>query len=271
MFRLSVCAETVFRDLPFIERVRAIRRAGFLVEFWRREWADIEAIAADPDIRVSTMSGSDEGSMMNPEGAGAFLDGVNRRLLIAETLGCRELNLLAGALAEDGSNGYTAAGHPATMWITAYKTLCTVAEIAEKAGVVYNLEPLNTKVDHPGYPLPRVEDAVRLLEQVGSLRIKLLLDVYHAQVQEGNVIGLIRQFHPHIGYVHVADAPGRHEPGTGEIDFPAVAQALAESGYCGTIGLEAFPRNGDHLAMSRFREIFGRVPSCSDAAGRMNA
>src|SRR4029077_1455293 len=96
-----------------------------------------------------------------------------------------------------------------------------IAEIADEADVVYNLEPLNTKIDHPGYPLPRVEDVARLIELVGSPRIKVLFDVYHAQVEEGNVVQLIRDFHRHIGYVHVADAPGRHEPGTGEIDYPA--------------------------------------------------
>ena len=258
MFRLSVCAETLFRSLPFAERARAISRAGFLVEFWRREGADINAIAADPEIRVSTMSGSDEGSMMNPDGVEAFLGGVRRRLAVAQRLGCRELNLLAGALAPDGSNGYPAAKHPATMWITAHQTLSKIAEIAEQADVVYNLEPLNTKVDHPGYPLPRVEDAVRLIEQVGSPRIKVLFDVYHAQVEEGNVVELIGDFHRHIGYVHVADAPGRHEPGTGEIDYPAVARALTETGYEGTVGLEAFPLGDEHVAMSRFREIFAR-------------
>ncbi len=255
MFRLSVCAETVFSRLPFLERARRISRAGFLVEFWRREGEEVEALAAG-GIRVGTMSCSDEGSMMHPGGVAAFLQGVERRLGLAQRLGCRELNLLANALAENGASGHPAAPHPATMWITAYTTLSQVAELAEQHDVIYNLEPLNAKLDHPGYPLPRVEDVVRLVEKVGSPRIKLLFDVYHAQVQEGNVIQLIRDFHSYIGYVHVADVPGRHEPGTGEINYPQVAKALMQAGYDGAIGLEAFPASDDEEAMRRFREIF---------------
>ena len=131
-----------------------------------------------------------------------------------------------------------------------------MAELAEKYGVVYNLEQLNTKVDHAGYPLRYAEDVVRLIDEVGSPRIKLLLDIYHVQIEEGNVIQVIRDCKDHLGYVHVADVPGRHEPGTGEINFPRVAQALRKVGYEGTVGLEAFPESDAHRALDRFREVF---------------
>ena len=120
----------------------------------------------------------------------------------------------------------------------------------------YNLEPLNIKRDHPGYSIPYFEDAVALLEQVGSPRLRILLDIYHAQVQQGNVIELIRNHVDLIGYVHVADVPGRHEPGTGEIAWERVAQALTESGYKGTVGLEAYPESDEETALSRFRSAF---------------
>ena len=76
------------------------------------------------------------------------------------------------------------------------------------------------------------------------------------QVEEGNLVGLICNYHEFIGYVHAADVPGRHEPGTGEINYPQVAQALREVGCEGTIGLEAFPQHNGHQAIARFREIF---------------
>ena len=115
---------------------------------------------------------------------------------------------------------------------------------------------LNTKVDHAGYPLPLVEDGLRLIEQVGSTRIRLLLDIYHAQIEEGNVIELIGQTADYLGYVHVADVPGRHEPGTGEINYPLVAKALRDAGYSGHVGMEAFPAGDDHQAMERFKAAF---------------
>jgi len=144
---------------------------------------------------------------------------------------------------------HSVVSHPATFWITAYKTLCRVAELAEKHGVILNLEHLNTKLDHPGYPLAFVEDAAKLVSEVGSSRIRLLLDLYHTQVQQGNLIDIIHKHGHLIGYVHVADVPGRHEPG--------ITRALREVGYEGVIGLEAFPAADEGLAFTRFREAFG--------------
>jgi len=132
-----------------------------------------------------------------------------------------------------------------------------LGDIAEQHDVVFSLEHLNIKLDHPGYPLANVEDAARLVREVDSPGIKLLLDLYHAQVQEGNLIELIREYHDIVGHIHVADVPGRHEPGTGEINYPQVVETLHEVGYDGVVGLEAFPKNDDYEAMNRFRDIFG--------------
>jgi len=259
MFHLSVCAETLFRELPLAQRAKEIARAGFLVEFWAWKDRGLEAIAADPEIHISAFPGYNGGSIVHPDGVPAFLDGVKKSLAFAEKVGCRQLFISTGEISYEGKIVHPIAAHPATRWITAYKALCQVAELAEKYGVVYNLEQLNTKVDHAGYPLRHAEDVVRLIDEVGSPRIKLLLDIYHVQIEEGNVIQVIRDCKDYLGYVHVADVPGRHEPGTGEINFPRVAQALREVGYEGTVGLEAFPERDTHRAMARFREVFATV------------
>jgi hydroxypyruvate isomerase len=256
MFRLSICADTVFRSLPFVERVKEIARAGFLVEFWRWMDREVDAIAADPNIRVCAFTGYLAGSMVHPEGAEELLRGMKRSLPIAAKLRCGTLFLSSGELTNEGKVAHRIAEHPATMWITAYKTLCQAAELAEKHNVVYCVEHLNTKVDHAGYPFPRVEDVVRLITEVGSPRIRILLDIYHTQIQEGNLIEVIRDYHTLIGHIHVADVPGRHELGTGEIDYTRVARTLREVGYEGVIGLEAFPQCSDAKAVTHFREIF---------------
>ena len=255
-FQLSVCAEMVYPNLPFVERAKKLNQAGFLVDFWTRGGPEIDALAK-AEIRVGTMGVSTDGSMMHPDGMEPLLAGVRQRLLVAEKLRCTELNLLLGVLGPNGEVIHAIADHPATRWITAYKTLCRIAELAEKHNVIFNLEPLNTKTDHPGYMLSRIGDAVRLIEQVGSPRVKILFDIYHQQVEEGNTIQLIRDYHPYVGYIHVADVPGRHEPGTGEINYPKVAEALREVGYRGTVGLEAIPLADDEQALGRFREVFG--------------
>jgi hydroxypyruvate isomerase len=259
MYQLSVCAETAFRDLPFALRVAEIARAGFLVEFWGRGGSDIDdierKIREEPYIRISTMIGCAQGSIVHPEHVDSFLEGVRTRLLVAKRLYCRQLILLVSELNSRAEPVYPIAYSPATTWVTAYEALCRVAELAEEHDVSYNVENLNT-VDHPGYPLSRVEDCVRLVERVGSPRIRILLDLYHAQMEEGNALQSILDYRDFIGYVHVADVPGRHEPGTGEVDYPSISRALSEIGYEGVIGLEAFPLADDRKALSSFRELF---------------
>jgi hydroxypyruvate isomerase len=262
MYDLAVCAETVFTSLPFVERVIEIARAGFKIEFWRRSGADIDALEqamqADSSIQICNFSGSFEGSMMDPRGVQAFIAAVKVRLPVAKRLRCRQMMILSGELGPHGEAAHPIATHPATRWITAYRVLCQLAELAEAHDVSYCLENLNTKIDHSGYPLSRVEDTVRLVEQVGSPRVRILLDIYHAQVEEGNIVQAIRDFRRFIGHIHVADVPGRHEPGTGEINYTHVASVLRETGYQGTVGLEASPLYNDTEALHRFREVFGQ-------------
>jgi len=256
MYRLSVSAGTVLQKIPFEQRVREIAAAGFLVDLWSWEESAIDTIAADPHIVIGAIPGWSGGSMVHPDGVEKYMEGVKKNLHVAKKLKCRNLSITTGALDETGQMAHPVAKHPATMWIVAYKTLCRVAELAELYDVVYHLEQLNTKVDHAGYPFPNTTDVVKLLDEVGSPRIKLLCDIYHVQIQEGNVIQTIRDYYDYIGNIHVADVPGRHEPGTGEINYLEIARILRELKYGGVIGLEAFPKNDDAEAMDRFRDIF---------------
>jgi len=265
-YKLSGCADTLFCDLPFIERAQEIANAGLLVEFWGWHDRDIDALAAAPNIEISTMIGNvvyrGGGCMVHPDEVDDWIRGFHDCLPVAQQLGVHDLILISGTLDDKGHGNHRIAEHPATRWITAYKALCQVAEIAEQHDLNYNLEPLNIKRDHPGYSVPYFEDAVRLLEQVGSPRIRILMDIYHTQIQEGNVIELIRNHQEMIGYVHVADVPGRHEPGTGELDYRRIAQELRDVGYNGTVGLEAYPEQSDQAAISAFKSVFGDGTEC---------
>ena len=256
MYTLSVCADTVFLGLPFVERVKKITASGLQAEFWNWKARDIEAIASDPDIHVTAFTGYLKGCMVHPDGVKDFLAGIEDSVTIAKRLNCNLLMLSSGELDAKGQVSHRIADHPAVRWITAYKTLCQIADIAEKYDVTYALEHLNNKVDHPGFPFRLVEDVLNLVAQVGSPRIKVLFDVYHAQVEQGNVVEAIKRCRNYIGHVHVADVPGRHEPGTGELNYPLIAKTFREIEYEGAIGLEAFPMSDGEEAIRRFRETF---------------
>jgi len=174
MFQLSVCEGTVFPNLPFRQRVREVAAAGFSVELWGWEEEALDAIAADPDIQIASMPGWGAGSMVHPDGVATFLEGARRNLSVARRIGCRNLAVASGELDREGRVVHAIAEHPADLWITAYRCLCELAEIAEKEDVSYNFEVLNTKVDHAGYPFPHLEDGARLIRQVNSPRVRLL-------------------------------------------------------------------------------------------------
>ncbi len=122
------------------------------------------------------------------------------------------------------------------------ETLRRIAPLAEERGVTVVVEMLNSLVDHPGHFADRTAIGVAIVEAVGSPRVKLLYDVYHMQVMEGNVIATLRRHLPHVAHVHTAGVPGRHElDGRQELQYPAIASALAEAGYRGWVAHEFVP------------------------------
>jgi hydroxypyruvate isomerase len=252
--RLAVCAEMVFLDLPVTERVRRIAEAGFDAEIWDWTRHDIEALAATGAM-FSSMTGYIRGDF--GDGADELIRTARESIAVAETLGCPRLNLHGTGLDSTGLPVVPGAEMPGPLWISAARTLTRLGELAERAGVTFCLENLNTAVDHPGVPFARAADTLALVEAVGHPQVRLMLDLYHAQIGEGNLIELVRRARPLIGEIQVADVPGRCEPGTGEINYPAIAAALADMGYAGTVGLEAWAADGDSdRALTRFQAAF---------------
>jgi hydroxypyruvate isomerase len=131
-----------------------------------------------------------------------------------------------------------------------------LADLGERAGRVFTLENLNTAVDHPGTPFARAADTVALVEAVGSPHLRLNLDLYHTQIGEGNLVQLVERALPLVGEIQVADVPGRCEPGTGEISYPAVAAALDRLDYTGVVGLEGWASGDPETALVGFRTAF---------------
>ena len=257
MFDLAVCAEMVLLDLPFVDRVRRIDELGFMVEIWDWTTKDIDALAGT-DATFSSMTGYIEGNLTEPDGVEALLHTAEQSVAVAERLGCPRLNLHgtglgAGGLPVDPVHEVTGA-----MWLAARDTLRRIAELGERSEVTFCLENLNTEVDHPGVPFARAADTLALMEAVDHPNLRLNLDLYHAQIGEGNLIELVRRCADWIGEVQVADVPGRCEPGTGEINYPAVAAALYDTGYRGPVAMEAWASGDDVRALERFRAAFSR-------------
>ena len=257
MFALAVCAEMVFRTLPFEERVRRIAELGFMVELWDWSTKDIDALVRT-GATFSNITGYLRGSLADQDGARELLRTAEQAIAVARRLGCPRLNLHGTGLDPRGLPVQPAHEVTGAMWLKAYRTLDGIADLGERYGVTFCLENLNTAVDHPGVPFARAADTLALVAAVDRPGLRLNLDLYHAQIGEGNLIRLLERALPLVGEIQVADVPGRCEPGTGEINYPAIAEALDQAGYTGVVGLEAFASGDGHTALQRFRQAFSR-------------
>ncbi len=242
MPRFSVCVEMVFRPLPFIDRLEEVARAGYSAfEFWN--WQDKDLEATDATARRLGLAvaafGVSGGTLMDAANHDAYIETVHRAAAWARRLGCPNLIVTTG-------NEVPGASREAQFDVLG-RGLERVARAAADGGVTAVLEPLNTKVDHAGYFLDHGADAFRLVREVDHPNLRVLYDIYHMQIMDGDLISTIEANLGLIAHFHVADVPGRHEPGTGEINYANVFRRIDAAAYGGFVGLEFRP-SGDHAA-----------------------
>lgn len=252
--RLAVCAEMVYTDLPFVERVRRIHDAGFDVEIWDSRTKDIGALKATGAV-FSSMTGYTAGSVVDADTADDVVRTAESLIPTALELGISRMVVHSAELI-DGHAARPVFRSTGAMWSTGARTLERLGKLGATYGVTFCLENLNTILDHPGIPLARAKDTMALVAAAGHPNVKMMLDLYHAQMGEGNLIELVRTALPHLGEIQVADVPGRCEPGTGEINYAAVAKALRDVGYGGTVGMEAWASGDSAAALEAFRAAF---------------
>ncbi|KIC08975.1 hydroxypyruvate isomerase [Leisingera sp. ANG-M1] len=254
-FQLAACAEMLWQDRPIDWRAARLREMGFGVGLWN--WPDHDLAALEKTgADFTIMNGYLAGRLADDEGAEELLQSARETAQVGKRLGVDRLNLHGTGLGNGGLPVTPCETVTGTMWLKARDTLARIADMAEEEGVTFTLENLNLPVDHPGVPFARAEDTLALVSAVDHPRLRLNLDLYHAQIGEGNLIELCRACLPWIGEIQVADVPGRCEPGTGEINYPGIARALKDMGYRGPVGIEAFAAADPEAALDAFRTAF---------------
>lgn len=256
----AICLETIFTDVPFEERFALSKHYGFAyVEFWTWQDKDVDKIkelCRVHNIQVVAFSGDQEFSLVDPKERADYIDFVEKSISVAKSLNCHSLVLHSNALDKNGVV-VKPCDHisPSEKVENIIRVLKALVPLAEQGDVVLLLEALNTKVDHPGYFLSRTEDAVKIVQAVNSSHVKVLYDLYHMQIMEGDIINTLTRFRDFIGHIHMADVPGRHEPGTGEINFKNVMRALEAMGYEGIVGFELFPLRSSVEAVRAIQQL----------------
>ena len=255
MPRFAANLTMLFTEYPVLERFERARAAGFeAVEFLFPYEEDVGGIEAAVrrngqeyvlfDLPIGDVEAGDRGITNDPRRVDEFRADVRRALDLARRFDVRLLNCLVGSTLLDLP--------VAQQWETVVANLRYAAEHAERAGVVILVEPLNT-FDNPDFLLSTTQQALELMERVDHSHLKLQYDVYHAQRMEGNLTATLRAQLPHIAHIQVADSPARHEPGTGEINYPFVFATLDALGYDGWVSLEYRPRTHTEVSLDWLR------------------
>jgi hydroxypyruvate isomerase len=237
--RFSACIELLFAaEHPYFpDRIRAAKAAGLdAVEFWRFSSKDLDAVKAALDETGLPLAGilcEPIAPLTNPDSHSGFLDGVRTSLAAAQKLGAKMLIAQAG---DDQHDVARTAQHAAIV-----KVLKDAANILEGSGVVLALEPLNDRVDHPGYYLTSTEEGLDIVDEVARPEVRLIYDIYHSAVMGERIEDVLADRLDRVVHAHLADAPGRHEPGTGAMDYADRLKWLFGQGYDGLVGLEYKP------------------------------
>lgn len=234
----------LFTEQPFLDRFAAARAAGFQAVEYLFPYAFDKAVLAQAlrdnglqqvlhNLPAGDWDAGERGIACHPDRVAEFREGVDRAIEYAKALGCPQLNCLAGKLPAGLSRENAQA--------TLVTNLRFAADKLKAAGIKLLIEPINS-FDIPGFFLNRTDQAQGLIDAVGSDNLYIQYDIYHAQRMEGELAATLLKYLPRIAHIQLADNPGRHEPGTGEINYPFLFRHLEAIGYRGWIGCEYKPQ-----------------------------
>ena len=242
MPKIAANLSTMFTESAFLDRFAAARDSGFDAVEFQFPYAFVPAQLSERlersrlhlvmhNMPPGDLAG-DRGMACDPDRVGEFQDSVELALEYAIALGVRQLHCMAGIVPPDVSQEMARE--------TYLSNLKFAAERLHPRAIRLLIEPINSH-DVPGYFLNGSQQAADIIAECGAPNLFLQYDIYHMQRMEGGVAESLRALFPLIGHVQFADAPGRHEPGTGEIDFARLFALLDELGYDGWVGSEYFP------------------------------
>lgn len=246
----------LFTEVPFMERFALARAAGFThVEYLFPYAFKLEELKAEltkhglTQVLFNLPSGDwaagDRGIGASPGREAEFRAGVPQAIEYALALGVPRVNCLAGKRVA----GRSEAEHKDTL---VQNARFAATELA-RHGLDLLIEPIN-HFDIPGFFVNRIEQAVQLIDEIGLPNVRVQFDMYHVQREEGELTATFRKHLARIGHLQIADNPGRHQPGTGELNYPWIFRQIDESGYAGWVGLEYIPSPNTTASLGWLRE-----------------
>lgn len=270
MSKIDLCIEPFFLGTDTSEKIKKVKKLGFeAVEFWfwdheftgnnliprRKNIREISSLCKDlnitiTDLVVNSPDGSIGGFLTKPEDKDKYLERLKETIDIAHKLNCKKLITCTGNEIIDNTFQQQVD--------SVAETLTKSVEIVNKEGITLVLEALNSHVDHPGYFLTSSKTGFDIVKMVNNPGLKLLYDIYHMQIMEGNLITTIKNNISLIGHFHFASVPGRNELYLGEISYSSVLDAINDFGYEEYFGLEYWPSDQEEISLSKTLEYVER-------------
>jgi len=262
MPRFSANLSFLYTELPFLERFAAAAKDGFrAVEFgfgYEFAAAEIAARLAAARLEQVLINAPPGNTAAGERGLGAlpgreedFAASIATALDYATALRCPRVHVMAGVVRERAEDGYRERARA-----TFVSNLGFAARAAARRDIALTIEPINPR-DIPGYFLNTQAEAHAIRAEVGAANLSVQMDLYHAQIVEGDLSEKLRRWLPHIGHIQIAGVPGRHEPDTGEINYGHLFALLDELGYEGWVGCEYRPRNGTSAGLGWMKTFGG--------------
>lgn len=234
--KLSVCIESVFAGIAPEEAIKRTAAAGYeAIEFWTWKNKDLKRMTEalkQHSIKIAAFCTSSF-NLTDPNLRGEYLEELALSIDIAELLGCRCL------ITQSGPEQPGIPFHEQMKYL--HQGLESCKPLLDQSDVTLLVEPLNRQIDHPDTLLSQTQDGLNLVHELNHPQIRLLFDIYHQQITNGNLLDTILPNLELIAHFHAASVPGRHEPVLGEVHYEHIVNALAKTGYQGYLGLEYWP------------------------------
>ena len=233
----SLCIDSIYPKENLEEKLTRIKQAGFnYIEFWDWRDKDFEVIV-NSGLKVTNLSGN-RVSSLTLDDKEKVIQEVNISIDAAKKLKCDHIMLLSDILENDGSVKINSVSSEKKL-LRLYDNLKVLAGIAKERDIKLVIEPLNTLKDHKNYYLDNFQIALELVQLINSEYLKILYDIYHMQIMEGNILETLQKHHQFIGYIHLANVPYRCEPWIGELNYKFILKELSKV-YSGFVGFEFF-------------------------------
>ena len=233
----SLCIDSIYPKENLKEKLQKIKQAGFnFIEFWDWRDKDFELII-NSGLKVSNFSGN-RISSLTLDNKEKVIQEINTSINIAKRLKCDRIMLLSDMLEGDGSVKTNLLSSEKKL-LHLYDNLRVLVEIAKKRDIMLVIEPLNSLKDHKNYFLDNFLITLELIQSIDSEHLKILYDIYHMQIMDGNIVETLKKYHEFIGYIHIANVPYRCEPWMGELDYKFIFKELSKV-YSGFVGFEFF-------------------------------